>query len=193
MPLDRPIEGRKFADCRQESDCRENSRREPATVQCMVRPLVDFDNIDLTKDVVSEEELREVIPHRHEFQLIDGICHLDLELGAIVAYKDFDENAWWARGHIPGNPVMPGVLLIEGGAQVATYLLKRIVGWPEDRFIGLGGLNNSRFRGQVVPPARVYFLCLKGQVSGKRLAKYPAQAICNGKVVMETEIMGLLL
>lgn len=159
----------------------------------MARPLVDLSSLDLTRDVVSQEELRTIIPHRDVFQMIDGVCHFDPEQSIVVAYKDWPADAWWAKGHIPGKPLMPGVLMIEGAAQIAGFLIKKVMGWEQERFVGLGGLNEVRFRGQVVPPARVYFVSARGQVSGSRLARFPAQAFCNGQMVMDMELLGVLL
>jgi 3-hydroxyacyl-[acyl-carrier-protein] dehydratase len=159
----------------------------------MARPIVDLAALDLSKDVVPVEEIRSLVPHRSYFQLIDGICHFDPEQQLVVAYKDWPADAWWAEGHIPGKPIMPGVLMIEGAAQTATYLLKKINGWSPEKFVGLGGLNDVRFRGQVVPPARVHFVAGRGQVSGSRLAKFPSQAFCNNQLVMDMELMGVIL
>lgn len=159
----------------------------------MGRPIVDLTTLDLTKDVVSEEELRRLVPHRHEFAMLDGICHFDTEQEIVVGYKDWPEDAWWARGHIPGMPLMPGVLMIEGAAQVASFLIKRAVGWQIDSFVGLAGLNDVRFRGKVTPPARVHYVSGRGQVSGRRLARFPAQAFCNGQMILEMELLGVLL
>ncbi|HLU40511.1 MAG TPA: hypothetical protein VK081_14095 [Planctomycetota bacterium] len=158
----------------------------------MAQLLVDLAELDLSQDVVPEEELRAMLPHAYEFQLIDGICHLDLEQGIVVGYKRWDANPWWARGHIPGRPLMPGVLLAEGAAQVATVLMKKREGWGLDRFIGLGGLDNVRFRGTVVPPATVYFVSKVGTRSS-RIARYPAQCFHAGKMVMDMELLGVLL
>jgi 3-hydroxyacyl-[acyl-carrier-protein] dehydratase len=155
--------------------------------------LVDLAALDLSKDVVSQDELRTLVPQREEFQMVDGICHLDLKAGVVVGYKDWGKDAWWARGHIPGRPLMPGVLMIESAAQVATLLIKRSIGWGSDQMIGLGGLNDVRFRGQVVPPTRVYLIAGNGRVSGRRLAKYTAQVACQGELVMEMELLGVLL
>lgn len=159
----------------------------------MARPLVDLSTLDLSRDVVSQEELRALIPQRDYFQLIDGICHFDPEQSIVVCYKDWPADAWWGKGHIPGKPLMPGVLMIEGAAQAAGFLIKKVMGWEQDRFVGLGGLNDVRFRGQVIPPARVYFVSAQGQVSGSRLARFPAQAFCNGQMVMDMELLGVLL
>ena len=158
----------------------------------MAVPLIDFTTLDLTRNVLPEAELRTLLPHRHEFQLIDGVCHIDIEKHELIAYKDWDENAWWARGHVPGRPLMPGVLMCEGAAQAASLLSKKRQGWGGDKFIGLGGLDNVRFRGQVVPPARCYFVT-RGGVISSRLAKYPAQCVVDGKVCLEMELLGVLL
>ncbi|MHC5063658.1 MAG: 3-hydroxyacyl-ACP dehydratase FabZ family protein [Planctomycetota bacterium] len=159
----------------------------------MPRPLVDLSTLDLSKDVLPEEELRSFIPHRHEFQMIDGICHLDEENGIVVGYKEWDNDPWWARGHIPGRPIMPGVLMAESCAQVSTILMKKVGGWSDAEFIGLGGLDKVRFRGQVVPPARVHYVSKVGIRSGNRLAKYPAQAFHEGKLVLDMELIGVML
>jgi 3-hydroxyacyl-[acyl-carrier-protein] dehydratase len=159
----------------------------------MPAALVDLATLDLSQDVLADAEIRAMLPHDHEFKLIDGVCHLDLARGLCVAYKDWDANAWWGRGHIPGRPLMPGVLIVEGAAQSATILMKRQEGWGLDRFIGLGGLDRVRFRGQVVPPGRIYYVSQVGQRSGNRLAKYPAQAFYEGKLVMDMELLGVLL
>ncbi|MFO1055213.1 MAG: 3-hydroxyacyl-ACP dehydratase FabZ family protein [Planctomycetota bacterium] len=159
----------------------------------MARALVDLATLDLGSDVLPEEELRALLPHRYEFQLIDGVCHLDLEKGVIVAYKNWDQDPWWARGHVPGRPLMPGVLIAEGAAQTASILMKKSGACAPERFIGLGGLDNVRFRGQVIPPATVHWVSVIGTTSGSRLAKYPAQAFCGGKLVMEMDLLGVIL
>lgn len=155
--------------------------------------LVDLAAYDLSQDVLEDAKIREMLPHAHEFKLIDGVCHLDLEAGTCIAYKDWDEDAWWGRGHIPGRPLMPGVLLVEGAAQAATILMKCHEGWGADRFIGLGGLDDVRFRGQVVPPGRLYYASRLGKRSGNRMARYPAQAFYEGKLVMDMTLLGVML
>src|SRR5262245_22379739 len=101
----------------------------------MARPLVDLQTLDLSRDVVGEQELRALLPHREEFQLLDGICHFDRERSLVIGYKDWPKDPWWAKGHIPGKPLMPGVLMIEGAAQAATFLIKRVIGWDLGGFI----------------------------------------------------------
>jgi 3-hydroxyacyl-[acyl-carrier-protein] dehydratase len=159
----------------------------------MGQPLVDLNALDLSRDVVSEDELRSILPHRGRFQLLDGICHFDPERKLAIGYKDWPVDAWWAEDHVPGKPLMPGVLMIEGAAQVATFVIKKTSGWEIDRFIGLAGLNDVRFRGMVVPPARVYFVSGDVRLSGRRLARMPAQAFCNGTMTLDLELLGAML
>jgi 3-hydroxyacyl-[acyl-carrier-protein] dehydratase len=156
-------------------------------------PIVDLATLDLTRDVVPEAELRATLPHRAEFQLLDGICHLDREHGIAIGYKDWDAEPWWARGHVPGRPLMPGVLMLEGAAQIATFLVKTQSDWARDRMIGLAGLDEVRFRGQIVPPARVWFVAAIVAISGRRLAKMSTQVFANGQMTMEAQLMGVML
>jgi 3-hydroxyacyl-[acyl-carrier-protein] dehydratase len=159
----------------------------------MGQPIVDLDSLDLTQHVVPEEELRRALPQRDTFQLLDGIVHLDRENNVAVGYKDWDDKPWWGEAHVPGRPLFPGVLMIEGGAQIATFLVKQQREWASDQMIGLAGIDGVRVRGQVTPPARVYFVSSIEKISGRRLARMNAQVFCNGSMVMEMVVMGAML
>ena len=159
----------------------------------MGQPIVDLDGLDLSRHVVPEAVLRHCLPQRGTFQLLDGVVHLDRERRIAVGYKDWDEHPWWADAHIPGRPLMPGVLMIEGGAQIATFLVKQEKEWATDSLIGLAGIDDVRVRGQVVPPARVYFVATMIKISGRRMARLGAQVFCNGQMTMEMEVMGVML
>jgi hypothetical protein len=63
----------------------------------MGQPIVDLATLDLSRAVVPDAEQRTCLPHRHEFQLLDGICHFDPERGIAVAWKEWDAEPWWAR------------------------------------------------------------------------------------------------
>jgi len=158
----------------------------------MAPPLVDLSALNLTEDVLPEEELRRLLPHRHHFQMVDGVCHLDLEEGIAVAYKDMGEEPWWGAGHIPGRPIMPGVLQIEGVAQTGALLMKKMATQWEDRFIGLGGVNKARFRGVITPPGRVHWVAKVGHHSN-RMARYLGQAFFDNKQIFEMELLGVWL
>ncbi|MFK7741203.1 MAG: 3-hydroxyacyl-ACP dehydratase FabZ family protein [Planctomycetota bacterium] len=159
----------------------------------MPEPIVDLNTLDLSQHVVSDDDLRRALPQRDTFQLLDGIVHLDVENNVAVGYKDWDEKPWWADAHIPGRPLMPGVLMIEGGAQIATFLVKQQHDWTTDKMIGLAGIDGVRVRGQITPPGRVYFLSSVVKLSGRRLARMRAQVVHEGQIKMEMVVMGTML
>lgn len=155
----------------------------------MPRALVDLDLVNFEADLIPLERIRAHLPQRYEFAMVDAVCHLDKEAGIIVARKEFREADWWAKGHFPERPLVPGVLMTEGAAQVATVLWKEIA-QLEGVTIGFGGLERVRFRGQVEPPATMYFVAQRGKV-GSKMASFPTQAFVNGKMVFEGSILGV--
>ncbi len=90
-----------------------------------------------------------IIPHRYPFLLVDRV--LELEEGKrAVGIKNVTVNDWFFQGHFPGNPIMPGVLIVEALAQVGAVA---VLSLPENRGkLGLfAGIDKVRFRRQVVP------------------------------------------
>ncbi len=157
----------------------------------MGKALVDLSTLNLEQDLLPLARIQQHLPQRFEFSLIDGVCHLDKDEGLIVAWKDFGEDDWWTRGHFPGRPLVPGILMAEGAAQVATVLWKECAEL-DGITIGFGGLESVRFRGQVTPPARMYFVSRTGKI-GSRMAQFPAQAFVAGKLVFDGMILGVAI
>ena len=99
--------------------------------------------------LLNQEQIKEIIPHRDPFLLIDEIN--EMEIGKhVVATKYIKEDEYWFKGHFPEYPVTPGVLMIEMLAQAGAVALLSL---PENKGkIGLfGGINNAKFRRQVLP------------------------------------------
>jgi 3-hydroxyacyl-[acyl-carrier-protein] dehydratase len=127
------------------------------------------------------------------FRLLDGIVRFDpASDDPIVGFKDVHADEWWASDHIPGRPIFPGALQIEAAAQLCTYDFMHRRPDIEGRFVGFGGLNDTRFRGIVEPGMR---MVLAGKVERVRhtMFTYLAQGFVADKLVFETEIMGLVL
>ncbi len=150
--------------------------------------LLNLDEIDLNNVAYDADAIEKVNPHRFEMRQLDTIVYLDAENDVILGYKDVGENEFWVRGHIPGRPLMPGVLMVEAAAQMASFFAKVVSG--EERFFGFGGIENVKFRGQVAPGQRFYLL-------GKFLEKRPrrfkmaAQGIVDNKLVFDGTVIGM--
>ena len=94
-------------------------------------------------------QIKEIIPHRHPFLLIDRI--LDLSPGkSATALKNVTVNEYFFCGHFPSEPVMPGVLIIEAMAQAGAVA---VLSLPENKgkIAYFGAVNNAKFRAKVVP------------------------------------------
>ena len=72
--------------------------------------LFDLTKIDLSQTVFDKKAIEEVNPQRYEMQHLDGVIWYDKEKFLILGYKDITENEFWIRGHVPGRPLMPGVI-----------------------------------------------------------------------------------
>ena len=99
--------------------------------------------------VYTTKEIMEIIPHRYPFLLIDTIEELEPGIRA-VGKKCVSANEAYFAGHFPGNPVMPGVLIIEALAQVGAVAM---LAQPEfkGKTAYFAGINNARFREKVLP------------------------------------------
>ena len=83
--------------------------------------LYDLSTVDMNGIVVPIEGIRETIPQRFEMEMLSGIVHIDLPNDTIIGVKDITDHEFWVRGHIPGRPLMPGVMMIECAAQLCAY------------------------------------------------------------------------
>ena len=150
--------------------------------------LLDLGKIDLNHVIYGIEEIERVNPHRYEMRLLDGIVHLDTEAGTAVGFKEVTPKEFWARGHIPSRPLMPGVLIIEAAAQLASFAAKQTI--RGERFIGFGGIDDVKFRGQVIPPCRLYLLGRFFERRPRRF-KFAAQGVVAGQLVFHANIIGM--
>jgi len=153
--------------------------------------LINLDEVNLHKVFCAREELYDrILPHRYEFQVLDGVLHLDRARREIVAYAEILPDAWWVKGHVPGRPLLPGVLMLEMAAQACAVGTKLLTDLPD--FIAFGGVEKCKFRDAVVPPARMYLLCRAEEIRARRQLSL-AQGVVNGKLVFEATITGLML
>lgn len=154
--------------------------------------LVDLSKIDLSHIEASKEEIYKIQPQRYEFEQLNGVINIDVPNGIIVGFKDVRDDEFWVRGHIPGRPVMPGALLLEASAQLCCYLYKMTMPEVKDKFVGFAGLDDVRFRREVVPGDRLILIGKRIEMNA-RVSKCKAQGVVNGKLAFECINIGMAL
>ncbi len=152
--------------------------------------LTDLNNLDFNKPIVDIGAIRTVIPHRYEMEQLSGIVKFDPENKIIIGYKDIYPNEFWVRGHIPGRPLMPGVLMLEAAAQLCTYYYKKTM--QDDRFLGFGGIDKVKFRGKVIPGDKLILIAKNNELRSRR-AIFDTQGVVDGKLVFEGVIIGMVV
>jgi len=136
------------------------------------------------------QDILEVMPHRYPFLLIDRV--LEMSEKTIRATKNVTFNEPHFKGHFPGHPVMPGVLLVEAMAQAGGFLLLSQIEDRENKLIYFTGIDKCRFRRPVVPGDQVVFDI--EVISIKRtFAKIHGRATVDGQVACEADMMSALM
>src|SRR4051812_5647644 len=102
--------------------------------------LFDVSKLDFTRLVADQEQIRRVNPQRFEMEHLNGILLMDTTQQLIIGYKDVRPDEFWVRGHMPGYPLLPGVLMCEAAAQLCSYYVT-VSNVMEGDFIGLSGLD----------------------------------------------------
>lgn len=151
--------------------------------------LFDLSKIDLTaKPLFGREVIDKANPQRFEMEQLDGVLWYDKEKFLILGYKDITEKEFWVRGHIPERPLMPGVIMIEAGAQLSSVFVKHV--YELGGFIGFASIESAKFRSVVEPGQRLYLL---GHITKFKRRKYTCdvQGIVDGNMVFEATLSGL--
>jgi 3-hydroxyacyl-[acyl-carrier-protein] dehydratase len=132
------------------------------------------------------DQIKEIIPHRYPFLLVDRILEVEEGLKA-VGIKNVSANEEFFNGHFPDYPVMPGVLIIEALAQVgAVAMLKKEENRGKLAFFA--GIDNCRFKRQVKPGDQLRLEVEMIRFKGP-MGKGKGVATVDGELVCETEIM----
>jgi 3-hydroxyacyl-[acyl-carrier-protein] dehydratase len=152
--------------------------------------LIDLAKVDLRQSCLTQEQIYQHLPHRHEFMLLEGVCHLDKDAMQIVGYRDIRADDWWFRGHVPGRPLLPGVLMLEMAAQVSAVLANSID--SSRGFTAFGGVENCKFREAVTPGARLHVLARGIDIRSRRIIS-ETQAVVDGRLIFEARITGLTM
>lgn len=150
--------------------------------------LLDLSTVDLETIEHSIDEIRKVNPHRFEFEQLTAIIRFRPAEKLIIGLRAIREDEFWVRGHIPGRPIFPGVLMLEAAAQLCSFYCGNVV--SGEGFLGFGAIDDVRFRGTVSPGEKMILLGVERVLTPSRCL-FDTQGVVNGKVVFEASILGL--
>lgn len=152
----------------------------------------DYPKVDLTKaPLLNTVEIMKLLPHRQPMLLIDKIMELSLE--HVIGVKNVTMNEDIFKGHFPGNPVFPGVYLIEAMAQCGGVLVLKTVPDPENYLTFFIKIDGVKFRQQVVPGDTVVFSLRLVTPIRRGICHMKGVAYVNNKPVMEGEMMAQII
>lgn len=144
------------------------------------------------RETLEVEDIKEILPHRPPFLLVDRITQL-VPGKRIVGIKNVTVNEPFFQGHFPGNPVMPGVLIIEAMAQVGGILAyKSAKGGAQGKYFLLTAMDRVKFRKPVIPGDQITFeLSIIRQKS--KVCKMKGLAYVRDSLVAEAELMAAII
>jgi 3-hydroxyacyl-[acyl-carrier-protein] dehydratase len=130
----------------------------------------------------------DILPHRYPFVMIDRILDYE-EAKYITGIKNVTINEPFFMGHFPGEPVMPGVMILEGMAQIGALLAYKSM--PEaisNKLVYFAGIDNVRFRKMVRPGDQIFFRveCIRMK---PKLSKMSGKAYVDDQLAVEAELM----
>lgn len=141
----------------------------------------------VAKVLYNLKNIMEMLPHRYPFLLVDQVLEM-IPGQSVRALKNVTFNEPFFPGHFPGRPVMPGVLIIEALAQAGGVLAYKSSPEPEGKIILFMGLDNVRFRHQVVPGDQL-ILEVTSLHRSSRAWKMAGKALVDGNVAAEAEML----
>ena len=141
--------------------------------------------------VLDIQAIEKILPHRYPFLLVDKIIGL-VPKERVVGVKNVSYNEPFFRGHFPGHPIMPGVLIVESIAQTGAVLLLEAIENPERKVAYFMSMDNVRFRKPVYPGDQLQIEVEMGRFR-QTSYKMTGRAYVSGELVCEAEFMGVIL
>jgi 3-hydroxyacyl-[acyl-carrier-protein] dehydratase len=152
--------------------------------------LVDLSQIDFDRPIATLDEIRKYNPQRFEMEQLTAVVYANEADYSCVGYRDTSDQEFWVRGHMPGKPLMPGVVMLESIAQLCSYVTQRydLLGCE---MVGFGGLENVRFRDPVLPGDRLIVMCRLEKVRRGRMIVCKFQGVVKDRIVVEGTLKGI--
>jgi 3-hydroxyacyl-[acyl-carrier-protein] dehydratase len=146
---------------------------------------------DLDRVVADIHEIRKYNHQRFEMEQLTAIVYENPQRAICVGYKDLGPDEFWVRGHMPEVPLMPGVMMCEAAAQLASYYTQKY-SLMKTTMVGFGGLKDVRFRGVVQPGDRFVVVAKLLKVRSQMMT-CEFQCLVRNNVVCEGVLMGIPL
>jgi 3-hydroxyacyl-[acyl-carrier-protein] dehydratase len=136
--------------------------------------------------VHSTREIEALIPHRWPMLMVDRIVEYEPDAKRIVGIKGITASEWWAQGHFPGLPILPGVLQVEALAQTMAVYVAKQPGFG-DRIGLFAAIDETRFK-RIVVPGDVLRLEVTMEKLGSRFGRGRGVASVNGEVACQATL-----
>ena len=153
-------------------------------------PIVDLSTIDLNAVAADAAVVARFNPQAGDMRMLDHIVWVSPDGGRGVGVRFIRHDEFWIPGHIPGRPLLPGVLMIEAGAQMASFMQKNK--YNREGFLGFTRCDDTSFRGQVVPGDTLYLVGEEVESTARRFISR-VQGFVNGKIVFESTVTGMIM
>jgi 3-hydroxyacyl-[acyl-carrier-protein] dehydratase len=152
--------------------------------------LVDLSQVDFDRAIATLDDIRGINPQRFEMEQLTAVVYVNEQDYSCVGYKDVTDKEFWVRGHMPGLPLMPGVVMLESIAQLCSFVTQRydLLGAS---MVGFGGLENVRFRDPVLPGDRLIVMCRLEKVRRGRMIVCQFQGVVKDRIVVEGTLKGI--
>ncbi len=156
------------------------------------QPLFDLSTIDLTQVAVPPDIVAGINPQSGPMRQLDHLIWMNDDSTCGLGVKTVRDDEFWVAGHIPGRPLLPGVMMIEAAAQMSSVLHTFAHSIGETEFLGFTRCDNVVFRGQVVPGDTLYLLARQISFRQRQFVS-STQAMVNNRLVFEATITGMIL
>ncbi len=159
----------------------------------MADPLIELAEHDLTAEHISQSRLDDLLPQCGAMRHVDRVAWIDESCTAAIGIKEVRADEFWVPGHIPGRPLLPGVIMIEAAAQLSSVLYKlklehNQLDW--EGFLGFTRVENGVFRGSAEPGDTLVLVATEKKFQRRRFS-CSAQGLKDGQVIFEVECTGM--
>lgn len=139
------------------------------------------------------QQIKEILPHRYPFLLVDKILDIDIKQGTAIAQKNVTANEEFFNGHFPNQPIMPGVLIVEAMAQTIAVLGVKMMAKPNEsidykKLFVLAGMDNVRIKRPVIPGDVLKFHVAMGKIK-RGICTSHAKAYVDGELVASADFI----